>query len=85
MIAKNYRTYPEALLYQLELALGDVADTIQAIRAKGGAAWANLVRRYQEAGPDIRGVRAMPVWFKGLQKRRQALARAVRAAIFLIS
>ncbi len=78
MIARNYRRFPEALLYQLELALGDVADTIQAIRVKGGAAWANLVQRFYNAPADVRGVVPVPQWMRELKKRARALAVDVK-------
>lgn len=78
MIARNYRRFPEALLYQLELALGDVADTIQAIRVKGGAIWANLVHRYYNAAQDVRGVVPVPAWLRELKKRARTLAAEVK-------
>ena len=79
MIARNYRRFPEALLYQLELALGDVAETIQAIRVKGGAAWANLVHRYYNAPQDVRGMVPVPEWLRELKKRARALAVRVKS------
>lgn len=78
MIARNYRTYPEALLYQMELALGNVADTFEAIRVRGGAAWSNLVRRYQNAAKDMRGVMPVPGWLRELKQRAKALAVDVK-------
>lgn len=40
MIAKNYRKFPEALLYQLELALASVGNTFDVLRVKNPAAFA---------------------------------------------
>lgn len=80
-IAKNYRQFPEALLYQLELALGDVRDTFDWIRVNAPASWAILRRRFVGAKADVRGVVAVPEWVKVAKRKAAALARAVKAAI----
>lgn len=80
-VAKNYRKFPEALLYQLELALGDVRDTFEWIRKNTPAAWAVVRRRFMEAKPDVRGVVPVPEWVKVAKRKAAALAQLVKAAI----
>lgn len=80
MIARNYRQYPEALLYQLELVLGDVANTIEGIRIRGGAPWTNLVKRFYGSPADVRGMVAVPAWLKAAKWRARTMALAVKAA-----
>lgn len=81
MIAKNYRQFPEALLYQLELALGDVRDTFDWIRKNAPASWAILRRRFVDSKPDVRGVVVVPEWVRVAEQRAAALARMVKAAM----
>lgn len=80
MIAKNYRRHPEALLLQLELALDAAIETMQALRVKGGAVWANLVHSFTKAAPDVRGTISIPEWAARQQRAAKALAAMVRAA-----
>ncbi|MDP2818320.1 MAG: hypothetical protein Q8O29_08575 [Polaromonas sp.] len=78
MIARNYRRYPEAMLYQFELALDSAVATIQAIRTKGGAAWRNLVHRYYAAHADIRGVTPVPKWVRDMKARATELMKELQ-------
>lgn len=80
MIAKNYRHHPEALLLQLELALDATVATMQALRVKGGAVWANIVHSFTNAPADVRGTITTPAWLAVQQQAAQALAAMVKAA-----
>lgn len=84
MVAHNYRRFPEALLQQLELVFGHVLDTIEGIRIKGGAAWANLRARYVGAAPDVRTQKPSPAWCIAADSRARALSKAVKAACLRI-
>lgn len=79
-IAKNYRKHPEALLYQLELALGDVRDTFEWIRKNAPASWSILRRRFIEAKADVRGLVKVPEWVKVATRKAKALAQAIKGA-----
>ena len=80
-IAKNYRKFPEALLYQLELALVDVRETFEWMRVNKPAAYAVWARVMKAAKPDVRGLVKVPEWVKVAKRKAAALARKVKAAI----
>lgn len=80
MIAKNYRKFPEALLYQLELALASVGNTFDVLRVKNPAAFAAWARIMAKASDNDRGRVAVPEWVTVAKRLAAALARKVKAA-----
>lgn len=80
MIAKNFRKFPEALLYQLELALASAGNTFDALRVKNPAAFAAWTRIMVKAKDNDRGRVAVPEWVTVAKRLAAALARKVKAA-----
>ena len=85
MIASNYRKFPEALLYQMELALADVRDTLQWIRVNAPTTWTLWTRRLIDAKPDTRHTKPDPQWW--IEQRDQAteLSRLVQKACLCLA
>lgn len=80
MIAANYRKFPEALMYQLELALADVCTTFEWLRVNRPLAWACWFRTMATAKDTDRGRMAVPEWVTVAKRKAAALARKVKAA-----
>lgn len=79
-IARNYRRFPEALLYQLELTLGDVRDTFEWIRVNRPTVWGVIARQFQDAKAGVRNKVPTPEWVLVARRKAKALADAVRKA-----
>ena len=79
MIAKNFRTFPEAQLLQLELVLADEATAADEIeRGRTGTYFAWLM----SCGKVIELAKAVtPKWFAAMRHRAVLMANAVKAAL----
>lgn len=80
MIASNYRKFPEALIYQLELALADVRNTFEWMRVNRPVVWASWFRTMATAKDSDRGRVAVPEWVTVAKRKAAELARKVKAA-----
>lgn len=80
MIAKNYRKFPEALIYQLELALAEICNTFEGMRIKNPAAFTAWTRIMAKATDNDRAKVRTPEWVTVAKRLAAALARKVKSA-----
>lgn len=85
MIATNYRKFPEALIYQLELALADVRNTFEWMRVNKPAAFECWVRIMAKAKDNNRGRTPTPEWVTVAKRMAAALARKVKKACMALA